>query len=50
MGVGLAGELGGLDSHFRAEDSAVVALAGNGLVKGEVVNGTPESAGGGVVG
>ena len=48
--VGLAGKLGRFDSHLRAKDSAVVALAGYGLVKSEVVDATPEGAGGGVVG
>ena len=48
--AGLAGKLGGFDSHFRAKNAAVVALAGDGLVKSEVVDATPEGAGGGVVG
>ena len=48
--MGLAGKLGGLDSHFRAQDAAVSAFSVNALVKGEVVDATPESACGGVVG
>lgn len=47
--VGLAGKLGGLDSHLRAQDAAVSAFAADSLVKGEVVNTAPEGAGGGVV-